>query len=305
MTSEHCGGEIPLTAAILPATRAGPALQRTRRPAALPTFATTTSKAPSISPSRASVASTRWSIPFSVALRRLASMASALMASATTRHAPSLSAQSPSTPLPQPTSDSLPAPDPLQHHLDKQTGREMLAIPEALQAELDQPRQVCAVVLGPRKTHAQPPAERDREGVAHPRFQARAAVGSSHRRLALGAKNHDDTLSLPLVIHVRQHQPTGIAGRDDPHQAHAKLAKTGTHARHLILAGRDHDHHNRLPQHRSAATDEMRRYVRAAIPSLTDASMTCPQRRPKSMALRSTARRNDPFGSATCQSSVP
>ena len=172
MTSEHCGGEIPLTAAILPATRAGPALQRTRRPAALPTFATTTSKAPSISPSRASVASTRWSIPFSVALRRLASMASALMASATTRHAPSLSAQSPSTPLPQPTSDSLPAPDPLQHHLDKQTGREMLAAPEAPQAELDQPRQVCAVVLGPRKAHAQPPAERDRLGVAHPRFQA-------------------------------------------------------------------------------------------------------------------------------------
>ena len=86
-------------------------------------------------------------------------------------------------------------------------------------------------------------------------FQAGAAVGSSHRQLALGAKSHGETLSLPLVIHGCQHQPTGIAGCHDMHRAHAKLAKTGPHARHLVLGGRDHDdHHARLPQDQSGST---------------------------------------------------
>ena len=149
--------------------------------AALPTFATTTSNAPSISASGAGVASTRPSMPLSVALRRVASMASAFTSVATTHDAPSRSAHNPSTPLPHPTSRTRSPPrDPLHQQLDQQPRRRMLATSETPGAELDQPRQVSAVVLGPRKAHAEPLPEHDRAGVAHPlpRGGRRRRVGS-------------------------------------------------------------------------------------------------------------------------------
>ena len=103
-TCEHCDGEIPPTASHPVGDTCETSSGASSTIPALAMFANTASKVPSMSPRGASVASKRRSMPLICALRRAASTASGFTSSATTPAAPSLSAQSPRIPLPQPTS---------------------------------------------------------------------------------------------------------------------------------------------------------------------------------------------------------
>ena len=180
-TSEPCEDEIPLAASHPTGDTRRTSSGASSTSAALPTFATTTSNAPSISASGAGVASTRPSMPLSAALRRVASIGLRLHVGRDHARRPeSQRGQSEHAAAAPDVEHALPAPDPLHQQLDQQPRRRMLATSETPRAELDQPRQVSAVVLGPRKAHAEPLPEHDRAGVAHPLLRGgrRRRVGS-------------------------------------------------------------------------------------------------------------------------------
>ena len=179
-------------------------------------------------------------------------MASAFMSIATTRRRPeSERAQSEHAAAAADVEDPLPTSDPLQQLLDEQPRRGMLATSEAPGAELDQPRQVSAVVLGPHEAHAEPLPERDRAGVAHPRFEARRrrrVESTADRPSARSAEARRP--ASPSSSTAASTNRRASLGCHDLHRAHATLAEAGPHARDLVLGGRDDDDHRaRLPQH--------------------------------------------------------
>lgn len=93
--------------------------------------------------------------------------------------------------------DPLTADDPLDQLLDEHPGGGMVAAAEAAEAELDQPRQIGAVVLGPRDAHAEPRAEREWAGVPRPCLETRPAVRPGHGDVALDAQRCREVLRRP------------------------------------------------------------------------------------------------------------
>ena len=105
-TCEHCDGESPPAASHPPGARRAMSsgASSTIPPRAM--LATTTSNVPSMPASGSRVAVMRADTPLIAALRWAANTDSGSMSTATTEAAPSLRAQSPSTPLPHPTSST-------------------------------------------------------------------------------------------------------------------------------------------------------------------------------------------------------
>ena len=154
-------------------------------------------------------------------------------------------------PLPQPTSRTRSPPAiRVQEFFDEVPGRGMVAISESTWSELDQPREIPAIVLRPRMAHAQPPVERDRVSVSKPRLQGGASLWPRHRHQALGSKRHDEAGHAPLVVHRSQHHPAGVAGRHDIHRAHTECSQPVAHPGELVLGGRNRDHRDTMPQPR-------------------------------------------------------
>ena len=144
--------------------------------------------------------------------------------------------------------DPLPTLDPKGQRIDEQSRRRMVSVAESPPAELDQPRQLAAIVLGPREAHGELVAEDDRAGVPPPCLEAGALVGTRHGQHALVAQRRDETLLLPLVAHRGQHQPPVVARCHHAQAAPAEVAEAVLHRRHLVLGGGDDDHPARLPE---------------------------------------------------------
>ena len=229
-TSEHCEGEMPLTASHPPGATRRTSSGASSTSAARPTFATTTSNASSISASGARVASTcvLHAVEGGVASGRVDGVGLEV-GGHDARRPESQRAQPEHAAAAPDVQDSLATLDPRHQLFDHQPRRGMLATSEAPDADLDQPRHVSAIVLGPRKAHAEPIPERERAGVAHPRLEADPGVGSGHRHHPLGAQRRGERTSLPLVIHGYEYQPSDIAGCHDLHRSHPALADPGTH----------------------------------------------------------------------------
>ena len=158
--------------------------------------------ASSISSMEARVASTWFCRPLRAALRRGRLDDIRLEVDGHDARRPTSSAHNPSTRAPQPDEQPLIRATQLFEHQHIKG-----VLRKAPNTDLDQPRHVPAIVLGPRKAHAEPNVSGRR--VARPRLEGGARASGRVTATIPSARSVVARTSLPLVIHGYEYQTVG------------------------------------------------------------------------------------------------
>ena len=147
----------------------------------------------------------------------------------------------------------LPADDPTGKLFDDLTRGRVVAAAESAGSELDQPREVPAIMLRPRQAHAESVTEGDGARVPIPRLERSTTVGSRDRHHALSPERHGEAGRTLRVLDRGQHHPTGVAGRHNINRAHAEGSEPVAHPGEFAFGCCYDDHRDAIPQSREGS----------------------------------------------------